>query len=150
MANTGIHILGSILKYPVSQRALWYYDVHTNHWVHCGPFHSSLGPLSSTAPLIPVHLTNQPSLGLNMLAMTSWRNNHTLCVFPKLFLPTPCTKYSEFWKFLDFEDSTSKYNFFWIPFHNSSLHKIFFIPMPALPFIFSTGISYSEAKQWIY
>ena len=80
MANTGIHILGS-------QRALWYYNIHTNHWVHCAPFHSSFGPLSSTAPLNPVHLTNQPSPGWNMLAMTSWRNNHIPCVFPKLCLP---------------------------------------------------------------
>ena len=112
MANTGIHILGS-------QRALWYHNIHTNHWVHCAPFHSSFGPLSSTAPLIPVHPTNQPSPGLNMLAMTSWRNNHILCVFPKLFLPTPCTKYSEFWKFLDFEIQLPITIFFWIPSHNS-------------------------------
>ena len=80
--------------------------------MHCAPFHSSFGPLSSTAPLIPVHPTNQPSPGLNMLAMTSWRNNHTLCVFPKLFLPTPCTKYSKFWKFLDFWGFNFQLQFF--------------------------------------
>ena len=148
MANTGIHILGSILKYPVSQRALWYYNIHTNHWVHCAPFHSSFGPLSSTAPLIPVHPTNQPSPGLNMLAMTSWRNNHIPCVFPKLFLPTPCTKYSEVWIFFIFRIQPPITNF---PEFPSIIPKIFlfYILMPALPFIISTWISYLEANQWI-